>query len=151
MDGRPVQDVPRLRQQAATAGYPWNRVAAAFVAVGAVLTVIVGLAHPHRMFADTNATLTGPAWRDGWFHDDAAWYLRIATRGYGYVPGEQSSIAFFPVFPMAVRALGALATAGRPVGVAVLVGWSRDGSSSGPPDLRGRRRAEAAPGVARNR
>jgi hypothetical protein len=45
---------------------------------------------------------------DGWFQFDAGWYYDIAAHGYSYVPGQQSSIAFFPTYPMAVRALGAL-------------------------------------------
>jgi hypothetical protein len=86
--------------------YPWKLVTAAFLAVGAVLTVVVALADPHRRAPDLNATLTGPVWLDGWFHYDAGWYLKIATQGYEYVPGQQSSIAFFPVYPLTVRALG---------------------------------------------
>jgi len=88
--------------------FPWKPVTAAYLVVAAVLTIVVGLTHRHRMFADTNATLTGPVWLDGWFHYDAGWYLLIATQGYDYVPGEQSSIAFFPVYPLTVRAVGAV-------------------------------------------
>lgn len=110
VDGRsPAQDEVRTAERGtATGAYPWKAVTGAFLAVGAVLTVIVGLAHPHRMFADTNPTLTGPAWLDGWFHYDAGWYLQIATQGYDYVPGQQSSIAFFPVYPLTLRGLGTL-------------------------------------------
>lgn len=86
--------------------YPWKLVTVAFLAVAAVLTVVVTLANPYRRAPDLDPTLTGPAWLDGWFHYDAGWYLRIVTQGYDYVPGQQSSIAFFPVYPLTVRAVG---------------------------------------------
>lgn len=35
---------------------------------------------------------------------DAGWYLRIATQGYSLTPGEQSPVAYFPAFPLAIRA-----------------------------------------------
>ncbi|MBI3747898.1 MAG: hypothetical protein HY262_03480 [Chloroflexi bacterium] len=40
-----------------------------------------------------------------WQRWDACWYLRIAT--YGYEPGEPAT-AFFPLYPLSVRALGPL-------------------------------------------
>jgi hypothetical protein len=43
-------------------------------------------------------------WWDGW------WYVGIAEHGYSYVPGRQSSVAFFPAYPLLLRA-------GRLVGV----------------------------------
>ena len=46
---------------------------------------------------------TGPAWLDSWFHFDSVWYYTIATGGYSFTPGAESSIAFFPTYPMAVR------------------------------------------------
>ena len=38
----------------------------------------------------------------GW---DANWYLGIAREGYWYHPGQQSPVAFFPAYPMVIRAL----------------------------------------------
>ena len=43
-----------------------------------------------------------------WIHWDAGWYAAIAADGYWYHPGEQSPVAFFPVYPSAVGALHAL-------------------------------------------
>jgi len=84
------------------------------------LTVVVGVASQTRLRG--GAILQGPAWLDGWFQFDAGWYYDIAAHGYSYVPGHQSSIAFFPTYPMAVRALGALLgdyqVAGSVIGVA---------------------------------
>lgn len=39
---------------------------------------------------------------------DAGWYLTIAQHGYEYVPHHTSSIAYFPLFPLAIRALHAI-------------------------------------------
>jgi hypothetical protein len=44
----------------------------------------------------------------GWVRFDAGWYHHIATQGYSYTPGQQSPVAFFPAYPLALRALGAL-------------------------------------------
>ncbi|WP_095992443.1 mannosyltransferase family protein [Cystobacter fuscus] len=44
----------------------------------------------------------------GWVAWDASWYARIADQGYDYRPGEQSSVAFFPLYPLAIRAVEAL-------------------------------------------
>jgi hypothetical protein len=52
--------------------------------------------------------LDGPTWLDAWFHGDSGWYYGIADAGYFYVPGSQSSIAFFPAYPLAVHAVGLL-------------------------------------------
>jgi hypothetical protein len=50
---------------------------------------------------------------------DAQWYAEIAERGYSYDPNTQSSVAFFPAFPMLGRGL-ARAT-GIGAGLALLV------------------------------
>lgn len=51
-------------------------------------------------------------WWDGW------WYVGIAEHGYAYVPGRQSSVAFFPAYPLLLRA-------GRLAGVpAALTGFA---------------------------
>ena len=34
---------------------------------------------------------------------DAGWYLSIAGGGYALAPGQQSNVAFFPVYPLIVR------------------------------------------------
>jgi Gpi18-like mannosyltransferase len=42
-------------------------------------------------------------------HWDAAWFKQIVTQGYNYVDdGKMHNIAFFPVFPLAVRAVMSL-------------------------------------------
>jgi hypothetical protein len=49
-------------------------------------------------FAWTKLADTFAAW-------DSGWYFTIARRGYYYDPSGQSSIAFFPLYPLLVRAL----------------------------------------------
>src|SRR6478735_1104835 len=49
-----------------------------------------------------------PGWLAGWCQGDGSWYLRIAESGYFYTPGRQSSVAFFPAFPMLLRGFGAV-------------------------------------------
>lgn len=43
-----------------------------------------------------------------WSRWDAGWYLSIARQGYAYNPGEQSSVAFFPLYPMLMRLVAVL-------------------------------------------
>jgi hypothetical protein len=38
-------------------------------------------------------------------HWDAGWYGEIAAHGYWIAPGQQSPVAFFPLYPMVVRAV----------------------------------------------
>ncbi len=54
--------------------------------------------------------LDGPAWFQAWLRWDSGWYVRIIKDGYAYSsclhdgdPCQQSSIAFFPLFPMLSR------------------------------------------------
>ncbi len=47
-------------------------------------------------------------WIDMWARWDSEWYLGIVKNGYqvgGYAIGEYSSLAFFPIYPQAVRLL----------------------------------------------
>jgi len=39
-------------------------------------------------------------WLDVWARWDSAFYLRIVEDGYWFVPGQQSSVAFFPLYPL---------------------------------------------------
>lgn len=44
----------------------------------------------------------------GWLGWDAYWYVGIATQGYFFRPDAQSSVAFFPLFPLGIRGLARL-------------------------------------------
>ena len=91
---------------AATGRVPVLAVLAVFAGIAAVLTVIVtigeSIAGPQLPYLD------GPGWLDGWSEGDSGWYYGIATYGYFYNPGQQSSIAFFPTYPLTVRGVGEL-------------------------------------------
>lgn len=38
-----------------------------------------------------------------WSRWDSEWYLSIAKNGYQFAPGKESNVAFFPLYPYAVR------------------------------------------------
>ena len=64
--------------------------------------------------------LPDPGWHNAftaWERFDALWFLRIADSGYGSADG---SAAFFPLYPMAVRAVS-LVLGGHPFGASVIV------------------------------
>lgn len=81
-----------------------------FLLVGVALAVVVwtfGSMQPtgeakFRPRAPADAVLGGWLWFDG------TWYVDIAQHGYFYTPGEQSSVAFFPAYPVTVRAASEL-------------------------------------------
>jgi hypothetical protein len=61
-----------------------------------------------------------PGWQTlftAWERFDALWFLRIADAGYGLSDG---SAAFFPLYPLSIRALSILAF-GHPFGVSLLI------------------------------
>ena len=47
-----------------------------------------------------------------WYQWDSNWYMSIARHGYPWVIDEQSNVAFFPLYPFAIKGLGPL-LAGR--------------------------------------
>jgi hypothetical protein len=77
-----------------------------YALIAAVLTIVATIAAGYAITKPAFATLTGPSWLDAWYAFDSDWYYQIATNGYTYVPGRQSSVAFFPTYPMTVRAAG---------------------------------------------
>ena len=74
--------------------------------VAAVLFVVSGLAvallpwsgQPHVF-----PPFTGHRLVEGWAQWDSGWYYRIARDGYSYVEGQQSTVVFFPVYPLLMR------------------------------------------------
>ena len=57
-----------------------------------------------------------------WDYWDAGWYHTVAERGYSYVPGRQSSVAFFPLYPLSMRWLAGVGMSARTAGFALTVG-----------------------------
>ena len=87
----------------------WWYGGAAFAAVAVVLWAVVGLSAAWLPWTGARSNFfPGSPWLEGWVHFDAGWYRDIADNGYSYVPGAQSSVAFFPAYPLAMRGLGAV-------------------------------------------
>jgi len=94
--------------QAPDAGPLGWQAAGLFVGVAALLFVVMGAVSPHLPEVSgphLAPPFTGPSWLAGWAQWDSGWYHEIATKGYAYVAGRQSSVAFFPAYPLAVRAV----------------------------------------------
>src|SRR5947209_10799589 len=81
-----------------------------FLGFAAVLYLVMGLVAPHLPAGGHPVAprFTGPSWLRGWAQWDSGWYRSIVTNGYSYVRGRQSSIAFFPAYPLLVRPVAAL-------------------------------------------
>ncbi|MEA2686078.1 MAG: hypothetical protein QOE93_1273 [Actinomycetota bacterium] len=47
-------------------------------------------------------------WLQAWSWWDGEWYVDIARRGYYFIPGRMSSVAFFPTYPLLIRGLSGL-------------------------------------------
>lgn len=61
-------------------------------------------------------------WLDGWARWDAGWYWGIARHGYSIRPGLQSSVAFFPAYPLLMRALAPAFGGPLLAGIAITAG-----------------------------
>lgn len=88
---------------------PWFAVGV-FCGIAAVLFVVVWQTDVHLGLGPEAGTGTPPFAEvddalESWLQYDAGWYIGIAESGYFYIPGQQSSVAFFPAFPLAVRAV----------------------------------------------
>jgi hypothetical protein len=66
-------------------------------------------------------TFRGQWFWGGWVRYDAGWYSFIADHGYSYTPGQQSPVAFFPGYPLTVRALSGLFDNTHLAGIALTV------------------------------
>ena len=42
---------------------------------------------------------------EGWARWDSGWYFSIVVSGYNYMPGQQSNVSFFPLYPILIRLL----------------------------------------------
>ncbi len=82
------------------------------VAPGALLACTTAVTVAAQAFPEA-CSPARPTWPHaptvlGWARFDAGWYAWIAQHGSSYTPGQQSPVAFFPAYPMALRGLGAL-------------------------------------------
>jgi hypothetical protein len=84
----------------------------ALAALGALLACTVAVSVTSHLFPEGHSPARA-AWPElppplGWVRYDSGWYAHIATQGYSYTPGQQSPVAFFPLYPLVVRAFTAL-------------------------------------------
>jgi hypothetical protein len=125
-DDNAAHDLPAATLPSAPVQHPGSvrrllvGVTIAYVAIATVLTGLVTLA---VQLPDAFPTLPYPAAGvlGGWCRYDCTWYVEIATRGYSYTPGQQSSVAFFPGYPLVVRAVDSVV--GNPIVSTALVTW----------------------------
>lgn len=80
-----------------------------FAVVAVVLWAVAALSAAHLPRTDDYTPapehFVGGALFEPWARWDAAWYRTIALDGYEYYPGVQSSVAFWPSYPLVLRAL----------------------------------------------
>jgi hypothetical protein len=98
-----------------------RRVVLVFLGIAAVLFVVsaVGSIWLPNPGSHVIPPFHGWRWLHGWAQWDSGWYAAIAQGGYGYVPGHQSSIAFFPAYPLAMRAVAVVTRNAYVAGVVV--------------------------------
>jgi hypothetical protein len=91
---------------------PLGQALVVFLVVAGVLYLVMGLVVPrlpHALGRHLAPPFTGPPFLRGWAQWDSGWYYRIARDGYSYVVGQQSTVAFFPAYPLVVRSVAAVA------------------------------------------
>jgi hypothetical protein len=81
---------------------PW--VAALSTRTAVLLAAWIGLALSPVLAPPWQAFPHDP-YVDGFARFDTSWYQSIWEYGYSYTPGEQSNVAFFPLYPLLVGAL----------------------------------------------
>ncbi len=104
---RSPNDPPTVPNHPAGPGRFWVPLAMFFaVAVLVWIAIWYGNTHfTHDAFFPSRPGIAGGNWFEGWQRWDAYWYRTIARDGYVYYPGVQSSVAYWPSYPILVRAL----------------------------------------------
>lgn len=100
------------RRHFLTAGAHWLASCAAVWLAVAFGTELVPLCKDHPKAARGGLAANMAAW-------DGQWYAGIASHGYFYDPRRESSVAFFPAFPLLARIVATVARV--PVEVALLI------------------------------
>lgn len=83
----------------------------AFVVIGMVLWCVAQYAAIHFTrdpYFPQPERFVGGSWFESWARWDAYWYRAIVRDGYEYYPNVQSSVAFFPAYPVVVWLLSGL-------------------------------------------
>ena len=78
----------------------------AAVAVLVWIAIWVGNNHfAHDAFFPSRPGIAGGTWFEGWQRWDAYWYRSIAREGYVSYDGVQSSVAYWPSYPLVLRSV----------------------------------------------
>jgi len=86
----------------------WWKPALVFVAVATVVWLVTFVAAetlPRDYLFPRLSHPSGGPLVEMWMRWDAGWYREIVRHGYRYDPGVQSSVAYFPAYPLAIAAL----------------------------------------------
>ena len=86
----------------------WWKPALVFVAVAAIVWLVTFVAAetlPRDYLFPRLSHPSGGPLVEMWMRWDAGWYREIVRHGYRYDPGVQSSVAYFPAYPLAIVAL----------------------------------------------
>lgn len=79
-----------------------------FAAIAVVLWSVAALSAAHlgrtEQYSPAPAHFVGGSLFEPWARWDASWYRTIVEQGYVYYPGVQSSVAFWPSYPIVIRA-----------------------------------------------
>ncbi len=102
------------------------RGAGAFAGVAAVVWTVVAASGAWLPVHRAGRTgkwgfFPGRPWLGGWVRFDAGWYRSIALHGYSFHPGRQSAVAFFPSYPLLMRAVGVVTGDVLIAGIAITV------------------------------
>lgn len=100
-------ETPRRRAVVDT----WRFPVLLFAAMAAVLTLVVQLSHDNLDpdEPDVATDISDTPYFGGWMQFDSGWYVSIAEHGYddaqieAFESGQQSAVAFFPLYPLTVR------------------------------------------------
>lgn len=109
--GQPVRrvTVADARERAARAT---SQVAARCGWMAAPFGLALGVRLGAFIAADVGARLLAPAqfggMVNGWYRDDAHWYVAIAAHGYDFSRVGPSRVNFYPLFPLTMRILSGL-------------------------------------------
>jgi len=109
----------------------WWKPALVFLAVGAVVWLVTFVAAetlPRDYLFPRLPHPSGGPLVEMWMRWDAGWYREIVRHGYRYYPGVQSSVAYFPAYPLAVGAV-AWAFPGIPAAAVFITAASGLGSA----------------------
>jgi hypothetical protein len=75
-----------------------------YAALFVVSWLSIELLERHPRYPQAPAVFRGTTFLEGWVRWDGNWYQLIVTEGYFFTPGKQSSVAFFPAYPLAMKA-----------------------------------------------